>query len=183
MNSDTLVTDFETALRAFVRARISNPADADDVLQDVLLKLHQGAESVHATERVAGWVFRVARNAVTDHYRKAGGDRSVHDGGREFEADESSLFDRTAEAELAHCVRPFVDQLEEPYREAIMMVDLQGMTQAQAAAEAGVSLSGMKSRVQRGRAQLRGSIEECCYVEQDARGTVVGYEPKNCSCP
>ncbi len=180
MKSSALITDFETGLRAFVRARIANPADAEDVLQDILLKLHLGADTVQDDERVAGWVFRVARNTVTDHYRKGGTD-VTRTPDREIPAEIEPLFDVSAESELANCVRPFLADLDDRYRDAVTMVDLQGMTHSQAAAEAGVSLSGMKSRVQRGRAQLRGSIEECCFVEKDARGTVVGYEPKG-SC-
>lgn len=181
VNSNELINEFHTGLRTFVRSRVSNPADAEDVLQDILMKLHQSAQSVEDSDRVAGWVFRVARNSVTDFYRKSARDRGEALVS-EPAADDDPTIDESAEAELAYCVRPFVESLENPYRDAVMMVDIEGLTHAAAAKRSGVEVSTMKSRVQRGRKQLRGSIEECCYVEQDVRGNVVDYEPKTCEC-
>ena len=71
---------------------------------------------------------------------------------------------------------PFVARLPEAYRHAITLVELQGLTQADAAKIAGVSLSGMKSRVQRGRRLLREMFEECCSLKIDARGRVTEAE-------
>jgi RNA polymerase sigma-70 factor (ECF subfamily) len=80
--------------------------------------------------------------------------------------------------ELAGYLAPFVATLPSPYREALTLVELEGLTQSQAAVMLGVSLSGMKSRVQRGRARLRKALEDCCDVALDARGRVVGFEPR-----
>jgi RNA polymerase sigma-70 factor (ECF subfamily) len=69
-------------------------------------------------------------------------------------------------------------QLQPAYREAVTLTDLEGITQADAAERVGVSLSGMKSRVQRGRRQLKAVLEACCRVDLDHRGSIVGYEPR-----
>jgi len=68
--------------------------------------------------------------------------------------------------------------LPSPYREAITLTELEGRTQREAAQMLGISLSGMKSRVQRGRAKLRGMLEACCKVAVDARGKVIACEPR-----
>jgi RNA polymerase sigma-70 factor (ECF subfamily) len=69
------------------------------------------------------------------------------------------------------------------YREAVTLTDLEGVTQADAAGRVGVSLSGMKSRVQRGRRQLKAVLEACCRVDLDSRGGILAYEPrKDQSC-
>jgi RNA polymerase sigma-70 factor, ECF subfamily len=86
--------------------------------------------------------------------------------------------DHAAERELAGYVAPFVAMLPSPYREALMLTELEGLTQKQAADMIGISLSGMKSRVQRGRQQLRKALEDCCHIALDARGRVVSYEPR-----
>jgi RNA polymerase sigma-70 factor (ECF subfamily) len=78
---------------------------------------------------------------------------------------------------LAQCVRPFVDELPDIYRDALVMTELDGLTQAAAANRVGISLSGMKSRVQRGRAMLRDSIEDCCEVTLDARNGIRDVTP------
>jgi RNA polymerase sigma-70 factor (ECF subfamily) len=74
-----------------------------------------------------------------------------------------------------------VEALPEPYREAVQLTELDGLTQADAAARLGLSVSGMKSRVQRGRERLKKMILDCCHVELDARGGVIDYRSR-CHC-
>jgi RNA polymerase sigma-70 factor (ECF subfamily) len=78
-----------------------------------------------------------------------------------------------------------IDRLAEPYREAIRLTDLGAHTQADAAARLGLTVPGMKARVQRGRAQLREHLAACCRIELDRRGQISDFEPKgsrSCSC-
>jgi len=79
---------------------------------------------------------------------------------------------------LLDCVSPFVARLPSRYREAITLTELQGLTQQEAADIAGVTLSGMKSRVQRGRRMLRELFEECCHLTIDARGRVIDADQR-----
>jgi len=75
-----------------------------------------------------------------------------------------------------------VARLPSPYREAVTLVELEGITVREAAEMVGVSVSGMKSRVQRGRAQLRQLFDECCEIALDARGKVIDYTSRSRSC-
>jgi RNA polymerase sigma-70 factor, ECF subfamily len=68
-----------------------------------------------------------------------------------------------------------IARLAEPYRAAIELTSLQGLTQADAGRRAGISVSGMKSRVQRGREQLRQMLVTCCQIDVDARGAVSDF--------
>ena len=86
--------------------------------------------------------------------------------------------ERAALQELAGCMTPMIRQLPPAYREAVTLADLEGINQADAAARAGVSLSAMKSRIQRGRQQLKAVLEDCCRVQLDRRGTIVAYDPR-----
>jgi RNA polymerase sigma-70 factor (ECF subfamily) len=165
-----LLTD---RLGAYIGRRL--PAnDADDVRQDVLLRIFKGASQLGDDTRFGPWVYSVARNAVIDRLRlrklaTTGIDNidvPVDDG------------DDDADAQpLLHCVTPFVARLPSPYREAITLTDLRGLTQQEAAEIAGVSLSGMKSRVQRGRRLLKTMFEECCRLTVDGRGRVIEATP------
>jgi RNA polymerase sigma-70 factor (ECF subfamily) len=80
--------------------------------------------------------------------------------------------------ELAGYIAAFVAMLPSPYREAVTLTELEGLSQKEAAEMCGVSLSGMKSRVQRGRERLRSLIEECCQIALDARGRVISCVPR-----
>ena len=80
-----------------------------------------------------------------------------------------------SEEELAPCLTPMIGRLAEPYRTAIELTSLRGLTQAEAARHVGISLSGMKSRVQRGREQLRQMLVRCCEIDVDVRGGVSDF--------
>jgi RNA polymerase sigma-70 factor, ECF subfamily len=163
-------------LGAFIGRRLPQQ-DVDDVLQDVLLKIHQNARHLHEDSRFGPWVYSIARNAVIDRLRRKSPVA--------FDADAAEHIADAGEPEghqpLVDCVSPFVTRLPEAYRHAITLVELEGLTQAEAARMAGVSLSGMKSRVQRGRRMMREMFEECCHLTIDARGRVVEAERRHAS--
>lgn len=170
--------DLERRLRPFVERRVSG-ADADDVLQDVFLRMQRGLPGLRDEERFGPWVYQVARSAILDHRRRCAR--------RPFAAAEApevavpavdEAEDGAVERELATYIAPFVAMLPSPYREALTLTELEGLTQKDAAAMLGVSLSGMKSRVQRGRARLREMLDACCEITVDPRGRVIGCEPR-----
>lgn len=142
--------------------------DVDDVLQDVLLRIHTNVRHLSDDSRFGPWVYSVARNAVVDRLRK----KQLVSGEIDLDSVAAST-DEDDEQVLLGCVTAFVARLPEAYRHAITLVELQGLSQADAAAMAGISLSGMKSRVQRGRRMLREMFEECCLLTIDARGRVI----------
>ena len=157
-------------LGAYIGRRLPTQ-EVDDVLQDVLLRIHKNVRHLSDDSRFGPWVYSVARNAVIDRLRK----KQPVTGTVDLEAI-AARDDQESEQALLNCVTPFVARLPEAYRHAITLVELQGLTQTDAAKIAGISVSGMKSRVQRGRRMLRGMFEECCSLKIDARGRVTDAE-------
>lgn len=167
----------DAKLRPFVARRVRTNVDVDDVMQEVFLRVQRGLGTIRDEERFGPWVYQIARNAIVDHHRVASKHRVSDEEPRES-AIESDADDRAAEEEVAGYLAPFIAMLPSPYREALTIVELEGLTQKQAAEMLGISLSGMKSRVQRGRALLRKSLEDCCSIALDARGRVIGCAPR-----
>jgi RNA polymerase sigma-70 factor, ECF subfamily len=172
-------------LRTFVRRRIANPDRADDLVAEILLRVHQNLGSLNDQERLPNWVFRIARNAIIDDYRRAARSReqvvsAVGD------RPDPALTDEDEPAvlqELSGCLRPLLAGLPIEQRAAIEMIDLDGASQAAAAERTGVSLSGMKSRVQRGRRRLAELLGQCCALTVDGRGLPMDYDaPPGCEC-
>jgi RNA polymerase sigma-70 factor (ECF subfamily) len=179
-------------LRAFIARRVQNQADVDDLVQRVLLQIVTGLHSLRDDGRLHAWVYRTARNVIVDYYR-ATGSRREHAAGDAGDVEASTPAtletldegDGAALRELAGCLAPMLNQLPPAYQEAIRIVDLEGATQQEAARRVGVSLSGMKSRVQRGRQQLRAVVEACCRIDLDRRGGISAYTPHHpdaCGC-
>lgn len=171
-------------LHAFLARRVESPEVADDLTQEVLLRLLQHQHT--AIENPTAWLYRVARNVLVDYYRS-------RDSQGRFHAADPALADmvlaeepfaddpQAAQRELADCLRSLVDQLAEPYRSAVTAVDLDGQGQTEVARMLGLSVSGMKSRVQRGRHQLRQLLTECCRVHTSPTGGISDFEPgANC---
>jgi RNA polymerase sigma-70 factor (ECF subfamily) len=169
-------TDFGARVRGFVAKQVNDPHAADDITQDVMLKVQSQLDSLPSEDKLPAWVFAVARNAVIDHYRA----RAVrnHADIAAFEPVTAATEDerQAAVRELTPCLMRMVKHLPEPYREAMKLADIEGLTQQKVAERTGITLSGAKSRVQRARQQLREMILDCCNVERDGRGNVLDYE-------
>jgi RNA polymerase sigma-70 factor, ECF subfamily len=170
--------ELRSMLHRFVAGRV--PAqDVDDLLQDVFVRMQRGLDGVRDGERLNAWVYQIARNAIADHFRKPVARR-------ELPTADLAALPLAAEADdadevpgdLTGAVMRFLHQLPDADREAIELTDLQGLTQAEAARRLGLSIPGMKSRVQRARAKLRELLDDCCRIELDVRGRIVGCEPR-----
>jgi RNA polymerase sigma-70 factor, ECF subfamily len=171
-----------TRLRAFIARRVDNPHIADDITQDVLTRSLAGG-TLDTLDNPTGWLYRAARNAVIDHYRlRRRHQPLLDDDERGTQPEVGDSGPNQATRELARCLQPLVDQLQPIYRDALTRVDLHGQTHVQAAAATGISLSGMKSRVQRGRHQLRDLLTTCCAVHTDSTGAIHSYHPDDRRC-
>ena len=170
-------------LRAFIAKRTNNAAETDDLLQEVFLRVHDHIDRLKDPDRMVSWVFQITRNAIIDYYRSPERKRELPAGlATAIKEDKQVLGveedDNEAKYELSHCLRPMIDRLSADYREAIRLVELEGLTHQEAATKLGISVPGMKSRVQRGRQQLRKMLNECCLIELDRRRGVVEFEER-----
>jgi len=182
--------DVHQGLRAFIAKRVADEAAAEDLSQEVFVRMQRGLSGLKAQSRLLPWLYQIARHAIIDYYRAR--DRRpekpvglVSDLETLFPVSlpvESSEGSGQLGNELAGCLRPMIERLSGDYRQAITLVDLEGMSQHEAAALLGLSVSGMKSRVQR---QLREMLEACCVIALDRRGGVADYDlrdQQNDSC-
>jgi RNA polymerase sigma-70 factor (ECF subfamily) len=172
--ADELFTELSGRLRGFVGRRIGDTDAADDVAQEVLLRLHLKLGDLRSEDRLDAFAYRIARNAIIDHYRSRASAKEIPavpddllariDAGGDTDEDRGEAEGRQ---ELARCLEPLVRRLPEPYREALTLTDLGKLSQVEAAGVAGLSVPGMKTRVQRARAQVHELLTACCQVALD----------------
>ena len=161
------------ALRAFVARRARTAHDVEDITQETLVRMYRSARTLRDEQALEGWMYRIARSAITDHYRRAGVRPEPIDPDQvdlHRRPDEPDSAD--AEQALAACLSPLLARIPDTYRTALELTDLGDLTQNQAADQLQLSASGMKSRVQRGRRMLRDEVVKCCRIELDARGAL-----------
>lgn len=168
---------FHSRLRLFIRKRVPDEQNADDILQEVFLKIHTHIDTLNDEQKMQGWVYQIARNAITDHYRE----QAVHILPSDLPGSEIELPGNNVLAELLPSIRIMINSLPPDDREALILTSFEGLTQRDLAARLQISVSGAKSRVQRAREKLRQMLLQCCHFEFDRRGRVIDYQPL-CGC-
>jgi RNA polymerase sigma-70 factor (ECF subfamily) len=176
-NLETIYAEFNTRLKQFIISRVSDPDTAEDILQDVYLKIHTHIDDLRASDRLESWVYQIVRNAIIDYYRRARPEKELSERLPSFIKEESD-----AETELAPSVDEMLNSIPEKYKQALMLTEIKGVTQKEMANRLGISLSGAKSRIQRGREKLKQAFLDCCHFEFDRRGRVIEYHPKCDHC-
>lgn len=172
--------DLRRVLRGFIGLRVGDQDVAEDLTQEVLLKVHRAGADPEGVDDVAAWIYRIARNTLIDHYRRTARQPLPEALLADVAAVEEGS-DDAAVRELALCLRPLIATLEPIYRDALTLVELDGLSQTSAADRAGISVSGMKSRVQRARVQLKMAVTNCCVVHTDSAGRINDYDaPSGC---
>lgn len=175
---ECLWKDYRQRLLAFIRGRVEDEATAEDLLQEVFLRIHARLGSLRDTDRLESWLYQIARNAIIDHYRA----RREHTELPETLPAETDPSEPDAAEELAGSLREMVEALPEPYRQALLLTEFEGLSQQALADQLGISLSGAKSRVQRARQKIKDDLLTCCHFEFDRYGRVVDYWAQCCCC-
>ncbi|ADG81347.1 RNA polymerase, sigma-24 subunit, ECF subfamily [Thermincola potens JR] len=174
---------YASGLKKFIRKRVRNEHDAEDILQDVFCKIHDNFYKLQNVHKLQAWIYQIARNAVNDYFRY----RKVMTG-------MSDIPPQTAEGGYAGsindesngpcsvpyiCLKPMIDHLPDKYREAVILFYFEGLKNREIADKLGLSLPAAKSRLQRGREKLRELLLDCCQFELDKYGNVLDYRFKS----
>jgi len=170
-------TTFHTPLLQFVRRRVADEASAEDIVQDVFLKVHTHIDTLSDTSKLQSWLYQLTRNAVIDYYRRTRDIVTISEEIPAFVQEDEN----DAVARLTPGVKAMVAVLPDIYREALRLTEYEGLTQKEMAERLGISLSGAKSRVQRARQLLRQMLLDCCHFELDRRNAIISYQPR-CAC-
>jgi RNA polymerase sigma-70 factor (ECF subfamily) len=187
LSTEGVWSELRGNIRGFVGRRVRRPADVDDIVQRVFLQVHRALPTLRDADRLHAWIYQTTRRAIADYYRAPSHTREVPAGAAvdlapqaaEAPADDA---DGTALQELSACLRPLISSLGPADQEALHLVEFEGVTQVEAARRLGLSVSGMKSRVQRARLHLRTALDECCRIALDRRGGLIGYEARPDQC-
>ncbi|MHC4372324.1 MAG: RNA polymerase sigma factor SigZ, partial [Planctomycetota bacterium] len=166
--------EYHDRLHRFIEARVDDTHTADDILQEVFVRIHSQIDSLKENNKIQGWIYQITRNAIIDHYRAQ---HKMQELPEELSASEPELSD-TARQDIDNCLMPMIWNLPDTYREAVMLSEIEGQTQKEVAEKIGISVSGAKSRVQRGRGMIKDMLLDCCKFEFDHQGNVMDYERK-----
>lgn len=173
MNCDVpaLWQEHKEALYYFILKRVRDESTAKDISQDVLLKVYNFCSCKSGVRNVRSWLFQIASNTISDHYRKY---RNSVVTDRFEEAEEES--EASAFKDAAEFILPMINLLPEAYAVPLRMSDVEGTNLKAIAEELGLGLSAVKQRVSRGRKMLKDVFTECCLMELDEQGRLVSFD-------
>jgi RNA polymerase sigma factor (sigma-70 family) len=166
-----IIAEERSRLRNFIRRRVPDPRDAEDILQDVFYKLVEANRLLMPIEHVTGWLFRVARNRITDLFRKkkpvSFSETAVADEDDTLLQFEDLLPSPDAGPEalyagqvLLHELELAVDELPEEQRAVFVGHELEGRSFKEMAADTGVSVNTLLARKRYAVLHLRERLQD-----------------------
>lgn len=169
----------EKKLRAFIMSKVHNESLADDLLQELFIKMHTNIDKVKDKTKLHSWIYQICRNLIVDHFRSYNKEQNME--ALSFESESEEITEDFMSETLEDMVN-MMDDLPSEYCEALCLTELGSLSQKEYADKIGISYSGAKSRVQRARKMLKDLLMNCCHYEFDKYGTVIGIYPVNCCC-
>ncbi|WP_088102905.1 RNA polymerase sigma factor SigZ [Halalkalibacter urbisdiaboli] len=184
INIEQIWEELSFSVMRFIRERVSNEQDAEDILQKVFIKIYNHLSDLSEQKNLNSWIYQITKNTIIDHYRsQAKNQTMLHYGdNKEILHPETNI--NNENEVVTTWLKELIEQLPKKYKDALIYVELEQHTQKELATKLGLSLSGAKSRVQRGREKLRNILFECCHIEFDNYGNILDYDVNkgNCSC-
>ncbi len=154
MRIDSLWQEHQDKLRLFIRSRVSNECDAKDLLHEIFLRAKTRSGSLRDPKKAVSWIYQITRNAVVDYYRSRGKTVELPENFPELKSE------KNAWKLISRCARPFIEELPKIYRDALLLSEIEGLDQKQAAQRLGIPLPTAKSRILRGKQKLKKKFEE-----------------------
>jgi len=177
---ESIWEEFSIPLKSFIKKRINNDLDVEDILQIVFLKIHNNIGNLKESNKMHPWIYTIARNTIFDFYRAQQDDLYIECLSEDVFAKPHDEI--TVNNEIAQCLKIMIQHLPEKYKQALILTEFQNLTQKELALQMGLSVSGAKSRVQRARIHLKEMLLNCCDLEKDKRGNVIDYKVKSKDC-
>ena len=176
-NINEVIQEFYNYLKSYILGKVKDKNVAEDIVQEVMLKLIESHKKSQDIKNIKAWLFQVSRNTIYDYYKK---------NELEFNLDEDWNIEEESSSELSKIlvsdyVIPMIQLLPKDFSKALMLSDIDKIPQKEIALKLNLELSATKMRIQRARKKLRALFTECCNLEYDKQGNFIGCSIKS-SC-
>jgi len=160
-------------------ARMVGEAEAEDLTQDVFVKIGLALETFRGDSQLSTWLYKIATNAAIDLLRRTSTrrDNSQQLGSLDEKNGKECIAggmiegeQRIIKQEMNGCIRNVIDTLPDAYRSVIILSELEGLQDNEIAEILGISLQEAKIRLHRARARLRQEMQKACVLYQDEQG-------------
>ena len=171
MEVDRIYLQFYESLLYFIKSKIKSKHDAEDILQNVFIKISTHIDTLSEEGKLQSWVYAITRNAIVDHYRAHAHKNAPLDDYVENSLPDTATTDTIPE--LDQCVSSMIALLPEEYRAIVIDAEINGIKQKDLAIKYNMTYSSLRSRVQRGKVKLKQLFHDCCHIQTDSTGNVL----------
>ena len=175
---ESIWNEYYDQLLRFILKRVADKATAEDILQNVFIKILTNINSLKDSTKMKSWLFQITRNAIIDHYRKSKKSENNH---LELSEEDDEISSDVME-EVESWVTPFIHSLPQKYQEALILSEINGMPHKEMAIQLGISYTAAKTRVHRGRTMLKQKLTQCCIYHADKYGNIMDYNRNENNC-
>jgi len=170
--------DFNESLLKYINSKVSSTEEAEDILQNVFIKIYKNINSLNDEKKVKSWVYTITRNTIYDYYKQNNSKIVEFDDSLMNIANEN---DDQYLSEISSCIFTMIWSLPQKYAEALLRVDVEWLSQKELAKNLNISIPWAKSRVQRGRKILKEIFLWCCELEINKYGKITDInQSKKC---
>lgn len=174
-NINDVVQEFYDYLKSYILKKTGKKSIAEDIVQEVMLKLVESHKRTTEIKNIKAWLFQVTRNTIADYYKKNHLEYSFDEEWKEASLKSHSL----PEILATDFIVPMINLLPKNYAQPLMMSDIENIPQKEIADKINLGLSATKMRIQRGRKKLQELFVECCQIEYDKNGNFISCTVKN----
>jgi RNA polymerase sigma-70 factor (ECF subfamily) len=179
VNIENLWKNVYGKIFGYVSKHVKDLDETNDIIQNTFIKVREHIDELKHPGKAEQWMFRIAQNSMYDYFREKKKESelqknlqiSIQNDGNE--ANESIIKTQN----LSDYAGFISNSLPEKYRIAVYMADIEGKSMKEVATALDLSVSGAKSRVQRGRKMIKELILQCCQVQTDVYGNIIDYKP------
>jgi RNA polymerase sigma-70 factor (ECF subfamily) len=175
MTTQQVWTKYADDVKHFILSRVKDPVIADDLLQDVFIKIHTKLHTLKDITKLKSWIFSIAKNSILDYYKATNQTFEVANFETETQIEEHEHTEKD-------CLRGILQSLPKKYRDPLFLADIKGLKQQEVANILNQSLPTTKSQIQRARKLIAKGFMDCCGFVLNDEGKLVGEIQEKDDC-
>lgn len=168
--------ELDTKLLFFISRRIKNKEDAEDILQEVYIKLHENISLLKDDQKIVSWIYQITRNTINECYRKCYRLKKVEFEEYHIEMDQEEK--DNLNDEVLKNMKQFIEILPEDSKKLIKLYEFEGMSHKEISKKLDIKENTSKSKLKRAKEKLKKQLDECCIFQIDKFGNVLDYAKK-----
>ena len=169
-NINEVVQEFYEFLKAYIIKKTNDINLAEDIVQEVMLKLVESHKKSIKVNNIKAWLFQVTRNTIADYYKDYYNKNKIEFNFNEDWKEHSISSENISTILESDFIIPMIGLLPEKYAKPLHLSDIENIPQKEIALQLNLGLSATKMRIQRGREKLKSLFIECCDIQYDKSG-------------